>query len=384
MKAILIDDEPLALSYLERQLMKMDTISLEISGRFTNPYDALDLANHTKVDIAFIDIELPEINGIELAERLLEHYPGLMVVFVTAYQEYAVDAFELNAIDYIVKPVRFDRLSKTINRIISNHKVNLSNAGPLQPIRMTMFKQVMIEEPQSPGHFSLLQWRTAKAQELFLYLLQHRGQLVRKSFIVDLLWPDVDVNKAYSQLYTTIYHIRKTLTPYEKRFQIKSANDGYVLGLENVILDVAGWSSSPEANPISENTLEHYIEKISSYTGDYLQEYDYWWAEGERQRLRQLWIHTAICLGQWYEAHQQFDEALTAYLHIRGLYPIEEKSSFALMKLYDKIRKPQKTLECYQELTEQLKEEFDEPPGYDIQQWFKEWKKRQSRLKSAF
>ncbi|MFC9709031.1 response regulator [Paenibacillus sp. NPDC056933] len=385
MKAILIDDELLALSYLELQLMKMDNFSLEIIGKFTNPYDAMAIVKHTKVDIAFIDIELPEINGIELAERLLEDHPGLMVVFVTAYQEYAVEAFELNAMDYIVKPVRFDRLSKTMNRILSKNRVSFNNPDPHphQPLRMTMFRQVMIEEPQSPGQFSLMQWRTSRAQELFLYLLQHRGQLVRKSFIVDLLWSNIDLNKAYSQLYTTIYHIRKSLTPYEKRFQIKSANEGYLLELDNIILDVAVWDDSSQTIDISEN-LALYLEKMSSYTGDYLQEYDYWWAEGERQRLKQLWLNTALRLGQWYEDQQRFNDALTAYLQIRHLYPMEEKSSFALMKLYDKMSEPQKTLECYQELTTQLKEEYDILPGNDIQLWVKEWRKKQLTLKSAF
>lgn len=221
MKAILIDDEVLALSYLELQLLKMENFSLNIIGKFTNPYDALDIVEHAKVDIAFIDIELPEINGIELAERLLEYDPDLMVVFVTAYQEYAVDAFELNAIDYIVKPVRFDRLSKTMNRILSKSTARLDNPDPHQPLRMTMFKQVMIEEPQSPGQFTLMQWRTFRAQELFLYLLQHRGQLVRKSFIVDLLWSNTDVNKAYSQLYTTIIIFAKRLLRMERDFRLR-------------------------------------------------------------------------------------------------------------------------------------------------------------------
>lgn len=383
MKAIIIDDELLALSYLEHHLMKMANFSLEIIGKFTNPYDAIDITKHTKVDIAFIDIELPEMNGIELAERLMEHEPGLIVVFVTAYQEYAVKAFEVNAVDYILKPVRFDRLSKTMNRIISSNTVSVNHADSLKPLKMTLFKQVMIEEPQTPGHFSLIQWRTTRAQELFLYLLQHRGQLVRKSFIVDSLWTNVDVYKAYSQLYTTIYHIRKSLNPYGKRFQIKSANDGYVLELENVILDIAEWDSSPVVKDISEKNLETYLKKINSYTGDYLQEYDYWWAEGERQRLKQLWLNTALCVGQWYEDQQKFSEALTTYLQINRLNPAEEKSSFALMKLYDKMGEPIKALECYQKLVAVLEEEYDMPPRDDIEQWFRGLEKKQNRLKSA-
>ncbi|MDR6718428.1 BTAD domain-containing putative transcriptional regulator [Paenibacillus sp. 2003] len=133
--------------------------------------------------------------------------------------------------------------------------------------------------------------------------------------------------------------------------------------LENVILDVAEWNSSPDVKDISEDNLETYLKKINSYTGDYLQEYDYWWAEGERQRLKQLWLNTALCVGQWYEDQQKFSEALTTYLQINRLNPAEENSSFSLMKLYDKMGEPIKAFECYQKLVAVLEEEYDMPPG---------------------
>ncbi|KAA8748106.1 bacterial transcriptional activator domain-containing protein [Paenibacillus sp. UASWS1643] len=99
--------------------------------------------------------------------------------------------------------------------------------------------------------------------------------------------------------------------------------------LENVILDVAEWNSSPDVKDISEDNLETYLKKINSYTGDYLQEYDYWWAEGERQRLKQLWLNTALCVGQWYEDQQKFSEALTTYLQINRLNPASDRLSIA-------------------------------------------------------
>ena len=129
---------------------------------------------------------------------------------MTGYHEYAVTAFELNAVDYIVKPVQIDRVAKTMERLRSRiasrpEEVMDSNRN----LRMTMFRQVMIERPNEQGQFALLHWRTTRAQEIFIYLLQHRGQLVRKSALIDMLWPEFDMDKAYPQLYTAIYHIRK-------------------------------------------------------------------------------------------------------------------------------------------------------------------------------
>src|SRR5690554_2962338 len=101
-KAVLIDDEPLALGFLERQLKKISDIS--IVHKFVNFNLSKDAAILEDIDVVFLDIEMPEINGLELAEKILEIEPTIIIVFVTAFSEYAVQAFELNTLDYIVKP----------------------------------------------------------------------------------------------------------------------------------------------------------------------------------------------------------------------------------------------------------------------------------------
>src|SRR5690625_3337038 len=104
MRTILVDDEPLALDYLEIQLDKIKDIT--VVEKFTN----LDILDHVKlienIDLVFLDIEMPGKNGLEIAEQLLEVNPTLEIVFVTAYDEYAVQAFELNALDYLLKPIQ--------------------------------------------------------------------------------------------------------------------------------------------------------------------------------------------------------------------------------------------------------------------------------------
>ena len=128
MKAILIDDEPLALNFLEHQLNK--TGSCQVVGKYIDPLKGWEAVEQQGVDIVFLDIELPEMDGIELAERLLEHRPGIQVVFVTSYDEYAVRAFELNAIDYLVKPVREERLLNTLQRLERNVRTQSEQTTP--------------------------------------------------------------------------------------------------------------------------------------------------------------------------------------------------------------------------------------------------------------
>lgn len=112
MKCIIVDDEPLALDVLESYIKK--TPDLELATRCNNALEASEFLKSNKVDIMFIDIQMPEITGLEFVRGLAE--PPL-IVFCTAHPDFAVEGFELNAIDYLLKPVAYDRFCKTIERV---------------------------------------------------------------------------------------------------------------------------------------------------------------------------------------------------------------------------------------------------------------------------
>ena len=111
-KTFLIDDEPLALEELTIMLAKHPTI--EIIGSATNVIEAITTINLLKPDLIFLDINMPGKSGFELLQEL-EEAPH--VIFVTAYDQFAIKAFEVNALDYILKPINKDRLADAINKI---------------------------------------------------------------------------------------------------------------------------------------------------------------------------------------------------------------------------------------------------------------------------
>ncbi len=116
-RALLVDDEEMALKNLEYVLGHFPDIVRVQS--FTSPLEALAYMEEYIIDMAFLDIEIPELSGMALAEEMLKIKPDLIVVFVTAYDEIAIKAFEVNALDYILKPVTVDRLGNTIERVKS-------------------------------------------------------------------------------------------------------------------------------------------------------------------------------------------------------------------------------------------------------------------------
>ncbi len=111
-RCLLIDDEPPALKVLQSHIAHIS--GLEVVGMCSNAMEAIDLLHRKTVDVMFLDIKMPKIIGTEFL-RSLSHPPK--VIFVTAYRDYAVEGFELDAVDYLVKPVSFERFLKAINRL---------------------------------------------------------------------------------------------------------------------------------------------------------------------------------------------------------------------------------------------------------------------------
>jgi DNA-binding LytR/AlgR family response regulator len=111
-RAFVVDDERLAVQRLSRLLT--ETGRVVVAGSSTDPQEALEALGGMDVDVAFLDIQMPEMTGLELVERLNRDIP---VIFTTAYDRYALEAFAVNSIDYLLKPVESSRLEKALDKL---------------------------------------------------------------------------------------------------------------------------------------------------------------------------------------------------------------------------------------------------------------------------
>ncbi len=110
-RTLIVDDEPLALEVLETYISQMPEI--ELIGKCTNAIDANKVLNETEVDLMFLDIQMPQLTGTEFV-KTLKNPP--LIIFTTAYPNYAIEGFELDALDYLLKPVSLERFMKSINK----------------------------------------------------------------------------------------------------------------------------------------------------------------------------------------------------------------------------------------------------------------------------
>lgn len=376
MRAILIDDEALALDYLEKKIK--DVSDIYIVGKYTNTKQAYQTVINEQPDIVFLDIEMPEVNGLNLADKILSLYPKTKIVFVTAYNEYAVKAFELNAVDYLLKPINEERLSKTIGRLMQeqtneNQILEAVSEDDDQPI-VCCFKSLHFKRGVHSKEAIDVQWRTSKARELFAYLIHEREQFVRKDVILDLFWPDADIKSGSAQLYTTIYQIRKTLEKINFPINITSSVNSYKLELNEVGLDFEIMEKElKEIAFITQDISRKYKKLLELYIGDYFEEDDYLWATSEQNRLRILWVTNLKRLADFYINQDNHSEAILIYLQLQDVQPFNEESYFMLMKLYDKFGDRQLVQAQYKSFAKMLEEEYGEEPSLEVKEWYESW-----------
>jgi two-component system LytT family response regulator len=122
LRAIAIDDEPLALEVVKKLMEEVPFV--ELVGSFSKAIDTITFLQENTIDIIFLDIKMPGLSGIEFV-RSLSNPP--MVIFTTAYSEHAVQSFELDAIDYLLKPFSFSRLLKACNKAMSLHQLKVNS-----------------------------------------------------------------------------------------------------------------------------------------------------------------------------------------------------------------------------------------------------------------
>ena len=117
MKAIIVDDEPKAIGLLSGYLQHFSRI--ELIGTFRNGLKAFEFLSKTKVDLIFLDINMPHINGISLSKMIDKQ---TKIIFTTAYSEYAVESYEVGATDYLLKPISLERFTKAVSKFLVDNK----------------------------------------------------------------------------------------------------------------------------------------------------------------------------------------------------------------------------------------------------------------------
>lgn len=188
MRVVIADDEPRARQYLEKLLSEHDEV--EVSGSAKSGGEALALIARHKPDAVFLDIHMPDLSGLEVA-RHLKGDDAPIVVFVTAYDQHAVEAFELAALDYVLKPIRRERLSDTIGRVAAEARLGARRSGNAAAVREALSSEPLKSSAQPLHRLPVRHRREVKLLDLAdVPLVFSRDRLVLaraegKEYLVD-------------------------------------------------------------------------------------------------------------------------------------------------------------------------------------------------------
>ena len=178
MKILLVDDEELQLIRLENACKGVLPDGEYMS--FTNPLKAVEEAKTTKFDLAFLDIEMPGLNGIQLAKKLKSKNPLIKIIFVTAYENYALDAYKLHASGYVTKPVNQSKIKEEVDEL-----EKIIELKPTKRIQVKCFGNFEVFCNGEPVRFS---YKTSK--EAFAYLIDREGAAINVNELNAILWEE--------------------------------------------------------------------------------------------------------------------------------------------------------------------------------------------------
>ncbi|REK74212.1 LytR/AlgR family response regulator transcription factor [Paenibacillus paeoniae] len=227
-RVIIVEDEKPILGLHARLLETYGPF--QVVGCFESPFDALQEIPKLDVDALLLDIEMPRMTGLQLAQTLVEDGIDVPVIFSTAHQQYAVQAFRVQALDYILKPMTPNTVRQLDERL---QKYYGQKQKPIS--KKELYVQLYGEAyAKHGGH--LIKWPTRITEELFYYFLLHEYKLCLKWRIIDDLWPNVEEKRALPNLYNTIYRMRQLFMELDMPIVIDRINDGYMMNTNSSIV----------------------------------------------------------------------------------------------------------------------------------------------------
>ncbi|MGE7091555.1 response regulator [Lysinibacillus sp. NPDC048646] len=231
-RAVLIDNEPLALHYFQNKLQNF--LQIEVIQTFTSVKLFLNNLPSMEFEVIFLEIKLDELSGLEVADIIKTNRPHVSVIFITSYRDFAIQAYEVGALDYLLKPISHARLEKTVLRI--EHEFSMQKLT--QQASSTLLKVQCFDQFAVYSNNSLVSFKTEKTKELFSYFILHPNMPIHRDYLIEILWPDLDYVRAKSNLHTALSYLRKTLNNIGYTNCIIFTNKYYIFEKPNIMCDL--------------------------------------------------------------------------------------------------------------------------------------------------
>lgn len=356
LQAMIVDDEYYATEKLAKMLEELEGI--QVTGKFTNPLDALAEMERNPCDVAFLDIEMPGIDGITMAERLLSLPRSPEVVFITAYSEYAIQAFELNALDYLLKPVSRERLKKTVMKLSKLQTKEQSIPAP--KVVVECFGGFRVSLPGGER----IAWRTRKTEELFAMFINYYPKELSRDRIIDALWPELELDKALVHFNTTLYNLKKVFSNYGIKDLIENHYNRYRIQEGRVTCDL--WDFDRNYDPgfvVTEKNFREILDALTAqFSSPLFEGYYYGWISDKQNYIEDLYHGLMMHVIQHLKSSGDRTKVIQLLYQAIERDPVNEALHRELIRLYqqegDRIASS-KVLQSYKKKLKAMGEEAE-------------------------
>jgi two-component SAPR family response regulator len=346
-RVMLVDDEEDALNLLEILLGQIGEV--EVVGKFLNPLQAIEALVTTPADAVFLDNQMPGMTGMEAARRIRDVRPQLPLVFTTAYSEYAVEAFEIQSTDYLLKPITMNRLEHAVSRIRQAVSAASFRAGAGVPPFIRCMGGFSVGLPYAGNR--LLPWRTNKEKEVCAFLIHHEGEPADTAMIVESIWPGYDVRKAKTYLYTCLSYLRRSLQEHQVPFRVEKAGNGFAIRLGEAATDATMLEGMLDAILSAEEPDERLYDKINGlYRGDYMDGCDYRWALARQEAIKKKYIRSLRCMHRLFRKQGRAALAADSLQRVLAIAPDAEADGRDLIRLHLETGDRNEALRVYRQL----------------------------------
>lgn len=261
MNIICVDDEKLMLSYILKKLEDIPDLD-QVQG-FRNAADTLAYVKNHPVDLAFLDIDMPDMNGIELARRIKEISPLTAVCFTTGYEKYALDAYSVRPTGYLLKPYTTEKLAAEIENVM-----NMQGLVARRGVTVQTFGEFEAYVDHQPVRF-----RRSKSKEIFAMLVDRMGQDMSNNEIAENIWPGEEYDRSkQKQMSVFLAEMRNSL-------EEAGARDVYVRQYGGNRVNISKF----ECDLIQ--FMEGNVAAMNAYKGEYMKSYA--WAQKTIELLNQ-------------------------------------------------------------------------------------------------
>ena len=254
MKILLVDDEPLQLTRLEKAVKSALEGEAEILA-FSSPVEAWEHVKKQGVDLAFLDIEMPELNGIQLAKKLQNVNPLVNIVFVTAYEQYALESHRIRASGYVTKPVSKDKIALELK----NLRYPIRQEEEKKQLQIKCFGNFEAFVNGEPLRFSY-----KKSKEAFAYLVDREGSAINVNELNAVLWEEDHPS-----------YLRNLIADIQNTLKKAGADDVFIKRHNECYINVAKVDCDAyeykKGNP----------DAIRQYRGEYMIQYDWAFFDAE-------------------------------------------------------------------------------------------------------